>query len=48
MIFVLLCVDIIFKVDFNIVVHLRINILAQETADDSDALQHVSFVRHRR
>ena len=34
---VLLGIDIVFKEDLNVVIHLRINILAQEATDDGYA-----------
>jgi hypothetical protein len=40
--FVLLGVDVVFQVNLNLVIHLRINILAQASTDDRDPLHSVS------
>lgn len=40
---VLVGIDIILKEDLDVVVHLRINVLAQKTADNCDSLLIVSL-----
>ena len=43
MVFVLLCVDVVLEEDLNSVVHFSVDVLAQDAADDRDALFTVSF-----
>lgn len=40
---ILFGIDIVLQIDFDIVVHLCVNVLAQEAADDGDALPYVSL-----